>query len=465
MRTRTRMCLRFLLAVSLCGLLWAGNASAQQPVPFNRADLATENQPFSLAVGDFNRDGNPDLAVVNHGSHTVSIFLGNGDGTFQLPQSFSAGRGPMAVTVGDFNHDGNQDLAVVDGSSNSVLILLGKGDGTFEPPQTLQVGQGPTAIIVGDFNHDGNPDLAVAEQGSNTVSILLGNGNGTFQAARTVRVGFGLVALAAGDFNRDGNLDLAVVNQGSNAACTAPVDQERDGFLGDSSGGPVSRARVARGNSTGCSQTLGRPSSVTVLLGSGDGQFRLTRTFVVGIHATSIAVGHFNRVGNDDLVVANQGSHTVSILLGNGGGNFEPTQPLQAGNHPTSVIVADFSGDGNDDVAVTNLGSNTVSILVGNGEGSFQLAHELGVDVSPVAIAVADFDHNGLPDLVTANQISNSLSTWQANQCPSCWITVAKSSSASPNNHPVSSSPRLRPGPWDHSQPFGIEDGKQFGRK
>src|SRR5206468_5762063 len=98
---------------------------------------------------------------------TVSVLLGNGDGTFQPAQQFEAGSGPNAVAVGDFNGDGIQDLAVADYGvypqrANTVSILIGNGDGSFRPPQAVQVGNAPSFVAVGDLNRDGRADLAVS---------------------------------------------------------------------------------------------------------------------------------------------------------------------------------------------------------------------------------------------------------------------------------------------------------------
>jgi DNA-binding CsgD family transcriptional regulator len=143
----------------------------------------TAPPPNPVAVGDFNGDGKPDLAVANRTAMEISILLGNGDGTFQPPVSYPTKGAPNSIAVGDFNGDGHLDLAVVHANFTEISIMLGNGNGTFQDPTNHGTGLPHLAIAAGDFNGDGKPDLAVVDTITNKVYVLLGHGNGTFQAA------------------------------------------------------------------------------------------------------------------------------------------------------------------------------------------------------------------------------------------------------------------------------------------
>src|SRR3989449_6721858 len=312
-------------------LLGDGDGTFQE-----RLTVATGGRPVSLAPGDFNGDGKPDLAVADFDSNTVLVLLGNGDGTFQAALTVARATGPRSIVVGDFNGDGKPDLAVANFGSNTVSVLLGNGDGTFQAPLTVASATGPRSVAVGDFNGDGTLDLAVADWGSNTVSVLLGNGDGTFQAPRTFTTGARPSSVAAGDFNGDGALDLAVANE--------------DSF------------------------------SVSVLLGNGDGTFQVPSTFTTGARPQSVAVGDFDRDGTLDLAVAAEAGFpalpgNVSVRLGNGDGTFEEARTFSAGERPRSVAVGDLHRDGKPDLARASQGFWTpgnVAGLRGNGDGTFQ---------------------------------------------------------------------------------------------
>src|SRR6202453_2465356 len=172
----------------------------------------------SVAVGDFNGDGQPDLAVTNSGANGVNVFLNREGGLTAVSAIPATGDSPSSIATADFNGDGKLDLAVANSGSNNVTILLGNGDGTFTAAASPATGMAPNSLAVGDFNGDGVPDLAVANAGSSNVTILLGNGDGTLKAATSPTADTGSTSVTAADFNGDGREDLVVANSRDSSA-------------------------------------------------------------------------------------------------------------------------------------------------------------------------------------------------------------------------------------------------------
>jgi hypothetical protein len=290
-------------------------------------------------VGDVRGIGRLDLVVCNWGNgsgNTVSVLLGNGDGTFQAARTYVVGLGPYFVAVGDFRGIGRKDLVTANfgtgtPTDNTISVLLSNGDGTFQPAQTYVVDRAPIAVAVGNFRGiAGRQDLVTVNYSSTNVSVLLGNGDGTFQAARNYPVGCSSgpcgSAVAVGDFRGNGIQDLAVAIYGDGTATT-----------------------------------------VVVLLGNGDGSFRTPQSYGVGPGPTGIAVGDFRGIGRKDLVTANwqrNAGTTVSVLLGSGDGTFQTAQNFPTGIGVAAVAVGTFTRSGRQDLATANYNAGTVSVLL-----------------------------------------------------------------------------------------------------
>jgi hypothetical protein len=443
--------------------------SFQNPVSYGVGSL-----PTSVAVGDFGGNGRLDLAVTNRASGTISVLLGNGDGTFQAATTYNVGTNPVFVATADFNHDGKLDLAVANQGSGNVSILLGNGDGTFQAASNYNVGVNPTALAVADFNHDGSLDLAVANQGSGNVSVLLGNGDGTFRTAVNYQAGPSPDSIVVvPDFANGGDLDLAVANnelggtvsvlQGNgDGTFQAPVSYA----VGST---PSSLVLFNAGGQSDLAVVNHDSNTVSVLLNNGDGTFKTAVNYQVGSSPVSVATGDVNVDGKSDLLVANQGDDTVSVLTGNGDGTFQTATSFAAGASPSAlavgdfnrdgesdlavvnnqasgtvsvllnatslgrsgffetadahlaasspfaVAVGDFNGDSHQDLAVANQSSNNVSVLLGNGDGTFQAAKNYAAGAGPSSVAVGDFAGNGKLDLVVANRPSGTISVLMGN--------------------------------------------------
>jgi hypothetical protein len=406
----------------------------QASPPFDPVGVG-EN-PGAVAVADLNGDGIPDLVVANRGrfhfyGDTVSVLLGNGDGTFQPRQIYTGEYYPTSVAVADLNGDGVPDLVVANGHDNAVSVLLGNGDGTFQRPQTFRTGYYHTfSVAVADLNGDGKPDLVVGAGG--TVSVLLGNGDGTFHLLPYFGVGAAdaETRVAVADLNGDGIPDLVTATSGQHypGDTVSVLLGNGDGTFQDQDGALLPHQRYAVGDyptsvavadvtgdgipdivTTGRGRA-GSVGTVSVLPGNGDGTFRDQQTFPVGSAPSAVAVADMNGDGIPDIIAANGDSNTVSVLLGNGGGTFRPQQSFPVGAKPSAAAVADLDGDGKPDLVVANLYSNTVSVLPGNGDGSLRAEPAFSVGVSPSAVATADLNGDGNPDIITANGSNGTVS-------------------------------------------------------
>jgi hypothetical protein len=323
----------------------------------------------SVVVGDFDNDGHIDLAGAS--VFFVSVWFGDGTGSFARQTNYRVGLGPTFLTTNDFNGDGSSDLIAVGYSAASLVLLTNDGTGNFLTAARYAVGQDPNSVLKADFNNDGKLDLATANRDSNDVSILLGNGAGAFTAAINFSVGppppsFAgnqPFSLASGDFNGDNKTDLVTAN-----------------FTG---------------------------GGVSILLGDGAGNFPSAQKINLGINAWYVAVGEFNTDGKQDLVVTGNGSNNVAVMLGDGNGNFAAPVNLSGLQGPRPIAVADFNADTKADIVVGNQsGMNEVVVFLGNGSGGFGAGTNFTIELfaRPSSIAVGDFNGDTKPDLVVAEE-------------------------------------------------------------
>ncbi len=331
----------------------------------NAVNYTVGSNPDFVASADFNGDGKRDLVVSSYNDSSLSILLGNGNGTFQTASTIALGAAPDFVTTGDVNGDGTVDLITASYDSNVVGVLLGNGNGTFQSAVSYAAGTGPRAVVLGDFTGDGKLDIAVAKSFDSTLTILKNNGNGTFQAPLNSSLSFVPNDLVTGDFNGDGKLDLASVD--------FSTDQ------------------------------------VAMMLGNGNGTFQTAVKYTTGNGPTSIAAGDFDGDGKLDVVTANFLDGTVSILRGNGNGTLQSATSLTAGSGATFIGVSDVDADGNLDLVTANANDNSISVFFGNGDGTFSPATTYQTDESPRSLVVGNFDGTPGLDVAVANQGSNTI--------------------------------------------------------
>jgi len=421
---------------------------------------------YSVVVADFNSDGKPDLAVVsqcetgNCSNGAVGVLLNNGDGTFQAPSTLiSGGEYSFAGVVGDFNGDGKADIAITNeyaGSGGSVSVFLGNGDGTFSAPVNTQTTTNYSRMIAaGDFNGDGKLDLVTGNSSNNnSLQILLGNGDGSFQAATQYLSNNNGTAVAVTDVNGDGKLDILATIQCSNGNCS---NSALEVLLGNGDGTFQTPPSYLTGGNSSVATTIAdlngdgkldlivtnqcasnsscSNGSVSVLLGNGDGTVQAATSYPVDQYPWGVIVKDVNGDGKPDLIVANEcasGSNcqnstgSVSVLLGNGDGTFQPATSFASGGvYSYSVVAGDFNGDGNVDLAVTNECTNntcgsggSVSILLGNGDGTFQAAQTFTVGgLYALSVAAGDFNGDGKLDVAVVDYCPS-------NSCPNGAFSV-----------------------------------------
>nr|MBA3914558.1 VCBS repeat-containing protein [Terriglobales bacterium] len=379
--------------------------------------ITTSNRTaFRLVTGDWNSDGLPDLAALEGSSNNLDIYIGVGDGTFIIGQVDPTGQQSFALATGDLNNDGSADLVAV--NPKGVTVFLGNGDGSFSSGVFYNIGSTDGSdVAVGDFNHDGKLDVVASF--NRLVAVALGNGDGTLQAS----VGYFLDAqtdsVAVGDLNGDGVLDVIA----GGVSRWALLLGSGDGTFGQptifQTIGEVFALAVADIDGDGHLDVV-QSGTVGVWRNKGDGTFGVPQYYGAGSDPHGIATGDFNGDGRVDVVTANRGSSDASVLLNNGRGSLLSRRSFDASSGGltaaiTSIAVGYVDRDSNLDVAAVEDNSfNRVLLLPGNPDGSLRPAKAFGTGKFPRAVALADVDGDGLTDIVTANG-ANSISVLRGN--------------------------------------------------
>jgi hypothetical protein len=286
--------------------------------------------PYSVAAGDINGDGKPDIIIANYEGDTIGILINKGDGTFFAQKIFSLGIGssPRFVTTFDLNNDGKLDIVVVNSGGDNVVVFLNNGDGTSftQVTYSMNTGSSPRCAAVGDVNGDGKPDMIVANSDANNLCVLFNNGNGKFfiQATYSVNTGSSPSFVVTNDVNGDGKSDIVVANSG-----------------GD---------------------------NVGVLLNKGNGNFFAQTTYLTGSGSSpaSVVAADVNGDTKPDIIVANSGRDNVGVLFNQGDGSFSAQTEYStgSGSYPTCVAAADVNGDAKLDIIVANYGSDSVDVFL-----------------------------------------------------------------------------------------------------
>jgi FG-GAP-like repeat len=369
------LCVCLAVSLGILGLMSLnGCPSREEYQPpdliYHYKDLDVGKNPTSIRASDFNGDGFADLITSNIQGNSLSLLLGNGDGSFQDQKIISACQEPRNVAVDDFNLDHFSDLVVACSGDNHALVFLGQGNGTFLRGAQYLVHRTPVSIATGDFNEDFLPDLAVALR-NDKIQILFGMGNGHFRLGPLYEYGDTPTSVATADLNGDKHLDLAVSN-----------------------GGPMSHA-------------------VSIWLGLGDGTFQAPTDYRTGKRPLGVSFADFNTDRALDLLVINGEMNTITIFLGNGDGTFQAGKESGGDAGPNYGVAQDFDGDKVPDVAVVNIQSASISLLFGKGDGTFQYPpRHYPTPHAPFALTTLTIatDRGEEPGLAVVNNASSNVS-------------------------------------------------------
>jgi hypothetical protein len=358
-------------------------------------------RPESTLTADLNNDGKLDIVVLNQGqlpdfTSSVGVLLGNGDGNFRPAITTGLLPGAISLAAGDFNNDGRPDLAIASRLNSVVEVLRGNGDGTFHSPDLLPISAvgsltfpSITSVALADFQHDGKLDIAVTSAASNTVGVFLGNGNGSFQSRIDYAVGVKPQSVVAADLG-NGQLDLVVANhdsrdvsvlRGNGDGTFQPAQTTIDVKFQDAFGNQSQPFALNADDFNGDGKPdvlLGQfvgfdvgESFVTVLRGNGDGTFQAPIHTDLVSESFGLAVGDFNGDGKLDFASADSGVTSslvpfpVHVFLGNGDGTFARDNLFPTGGAGAfGVAAGDFNGDGRPDLAVASTFSNEVRVLL-----------------------------------------------------------------------------------------------------
>ncbi|MBK9489600.1 MAG: VCBS repeat-containing protein [Haliscomenobacter sp.] len=351
-----------------------------------KTDFTTASQPRSVASGDLDGDGKPELIATNNGSMSVSLLRNtssSGTLAFAAKVDVTTGAGPSSAAVGDLDGDGKLDLAIGNQFSNTVSILRNTSTGgmlSFAAKIDSAVGSGPLGVAIGDLDGDGKPDLALANFSSSTVSVLRNTSTvGSISFARKVDFITGTNSrpynIGLGDIDGDGKLDLVAPNAFA------------------------SNVSVIRNTST-----------------PGNLSFAGRVDFTTGDTPSGVAIGDLDGDGKPEVAISNLFSTSVSVFRNT---SKVDTVALAAkvdfatGATPFSVSMGDLDGDGKLDLTVANSGSSSLSVLrntSSSGTLSFVAKVDLAVGSEPNIASIGDLDGDGKPDLATTNLRGNSAS-------------------------------------------------------
>lgn len=282
---------------------------------------------FALTAADLNGDNILDVALANSGSAEeneggISIFQGNGDGTFAPVLRVARSSSVQSLAVSDFNNDGFPDLVFADIANQTLYVLMGSENGVFQEGAQFAIAEGLVPVTTGDFNGDRSPDIVIAEPSQSRISVALGRGDGTFAPVQVIPTDSPVIVITSGNLDEDNKDDLVALMPETNRAL--------------------------------------------ILSRYGSGSFAIREQYSTGTKPVDVNLADIDGDGIVDLIVANAGSPfeeiegAVSVLHGNGDATFVAPRSFAIGAIPLALASADIDNDADIDVVVANLVSMVV---------------------------------------------------------------------------------------------------------
>ena len=375
---------------------------------------------WTLDVADMDGNGSVDIISVARQSDTVSVLPNDGMGTFTSKLDFVNDGNVGLLLKGDFDVDGDIDIALRLAPGPLALSFLGNGEGETIATRSIEIprsGIAPHTVVFEDLDGDGDRDLATGAGDNGSLSILLNNGLGNF-VPFSDQPGGGVHAnsLASGDVDRDGDIDLALVGFASTEFRVFYNDGkavfERKNFVGPNAAFFVTMADLDGDDYLDLVSANRWPGSISIALNDGTGEFIFpNREIIVQAAPRSVAAADFDRDGDVDLAVSNKVAGTVSLLFNHGNATFAEPLNMDAKGDPHFIVAGDWNRDGFSDLAtVNNLGRSAIT-WINRQDGRFEFDQLIALGVHlPYSLTCADFNGDGFEDLITSNENSGSAS-------------------------------------------------------